>query len=421
MKHIELYLSKNRKLILTVILSSMFFMWGLLTNLNFFLYKHLTEVFHLSYSVSTLINLTFFFSYLVVSIQAGNVIEWLGYKAGILIGWGMASLGALIIYFSIAHASYYLFLMAVFMLASGITFLQVGANLYVVLLGDMNTSASRLLFAQAFNSLGTVLGPFIAGTLLSFFIKLPSEVYLSLDSENKIIAESPYIQYLYLVLFAIMLLIGFVILMVKMPALDLSRFEPLNEVTSMRKRHVLHFSQLRLGAFAIFAYVGAEVSLSAYLYDFSPKSVEYYWMFAMIGRFLGAFFLRNIDVHKAIGYSAGLISLALLFVVFYTGSYQELNYTIVMCVGLLNSILFPTIFTLGVRGLGRYSIDGSSVLIMFIVGGAIVPFNVRNFAYFNYNVALFIVVICYLYISLYGFKFSKFKMREDLPEEKKLI
>lgn len=163
------------------------------------------------------------------------------------------------------------------------------------------------------------------------------------------------------------------------------------------------------------------MSLSVYLSEFAPAMAEYYWMLMLVGRFIGSGFLKIFNVNDALGVvalvSASLVAMAICL----PESMNSFNFTLVMCVGLFNSIMFPCIFTMGVSGLGKYSIDGSAVLIMFIVGGAVIPFNVRNFSFVNYDLALLIVVACYIYISLYGFKFSKYEKRDDLTDDQILV
>lgn len=420
MKELTLQISKNQRLILIFVMAVLFFMWGLLTNLNLFLYQHFKVVFGLSYSVSTLINLTFFCTYLIVSLQAGSMIQRIGYKKGILVGWLLACAGCFLFLISVKYRLYYMFLVALFCMASGITILQVGANLYVVLLGGVEKAASRLVFVQAFNSLGTVIGPIVSMEILSRHIDLPYEYLQELNPLDKVALESIYINYLYLVFGIAMVLFAIFLMLIYLPEMDTHLLEPMNKVTSKRKRHVMHFSQLRLGAFAIFAYVGAEVALANYLEDFSPELASKYWQLAMVGRFIGAFILLYIPTNKALGTVAAISSVLILVVMLLPQEYMEANFYIIMSIGLFNSIMFPSIFTLGVNGLGKYSLDGSAVLIMFIVGGAVIPFNVRNFADVNYDYALVIVVACYVYISVYGFKLSRYLRRNDLKDDEVL-
>ncbi|WP_018342959.1 MFS transporter [Cytophaga aurantiaca] len=425
MKELNLHISKRQRWVLIFVMAFLFFMWGLLTNLNLFLYHHFKVIFELNYSVSTFINLTFFCTYLVVSLQAGRMIKWIGYKKGILVGWLLACVGCFLFMLSVmsksytwfSDKSYYLFLGALFCMAAGITILQVGANLYVVLLGGVEKAASRLVFVQAFNSLGAVIGPIISMEILSHYIKIPFDYLELLPLTDKVMIESAYIDYLYLFFGIIMVLFAIFLMIIYLPEMDTQNLEPLNKVTSKRRRHVMHFSQLRLGAFAIFAYVGAEVALANYLEDFSPELASTYWELAMVGRFLGALLLLFVPTNKALGMAGAISSLLIIVAILMPKEYMDYNCHLIMSVGLFNAIMFPSIFTLGVNGLGKFSLDGSAVLIMFIVGGAVIPFNVRNFAYANYDFALVIVVVCYLYISVYGFKLSNYIKRKDLRDE----
>jgi FHS family L-fucose permease-like MFS transporter len=417
MKELSLHISKKQRWILIFVMAVLFFMWGLLTNLNLFLYHHFKVIFGLNYSVSTFINLTFFCTYLIVSLQAGRMIKWIGYKKGILVGWLLACAGCFLFLLSVTTKLYYLFLGALFCMAAGITILQVGANLYVVLLGGVEKAASRLVFVQAFNSLGAVIGPIVSIEILKQFINIPYVYLQEINVLDKVTIEAAYIHYLYLTFGVAMVLFAIFLMLIYLPEMDTRTLEPLNKVTSKRRRHVMHFSQLRLGAFAIFAYVGAEVALANYLEDFSPEKVSVYWELAMVGRFIGAALLLFTPTNKALGVVGAISSLLIIVAILLPKGYMEYNCYLIMSVGLFNSIMFPSIFTLGVNGLGKFSLDGSAVLIMFIVGGAVLPFNVRNFAYANYDFALLIVVVCYVYISVYGFKLSNYIKRKDLKDD----
>jgi MFS transporter, FHS family, L-fucose permease len=385
-----------------------FFLWGLLTNLNFFLIKYLVFLFKLDYSLSTLLGLTFFGAYLFVSLPAGRLFNRIGFRKGILTGVLMSCAGCFVFSFSVFIRSFNLFLFALFLLAAGITMLQVGANLYVVLLGDKKTAASRLNLVQAFNSLGAIVAPVLAAKLLWLMVNvdMPDELLKTLKPEDFIIMEAPYVQYLYLVLGFIILIYALFIKFSDIPQINTKLIEPLNKITSLRRRHVMHFSQLRLGAFAIFAYVGAEVALGNYLNEFAAEYDKYYWELAMVGRFIGAILLLKVSPRVLVGICAGTAGLLLLVSIFTSG---DMSFIAISLIGLFNSILFPTIFSLGVNGLGKYSINGSSILIMFITGGSLIPFMFINFSYVNYGVALLIPLICYTYVVLYGLKFSRFE------------
>ncbi len=399
--------------------SVMFFMWGLITVLNSILSDHLVFIFNVDYSLSTLMNLTFFGAYLIVSIPAGTLLNKVGYKKGILIGWIAATVGCFIFNAAVLSRSYYVFLFALFILASGITILQVSANLYVILYGRDDNSASRLNFVQAFNSLGTLVAPFLASYLLTSIIRLPKEILTGMDTQTRMETMAAYVHLPYLLLGTLMAFLAIFLYKTNISHIDTESIKPLNKITSLRRRHVMHFPQLRLGAFAIFAYVGAEVALATYLGDFANElNVKIYWGLAMIGRFIGALALIKFSPHKAVGFSAISAMCLVILSVFTEGNISIWTITII---GLFNSILFPTIFALGVHGLGKFSEEGSAILIMFIVGGAVLPFMVKNFSYVDYHVAFIIPIICYFYIALYGLKLSRYEKEEIVENENKEI
>jgi FHS family L-fucose permease-like MFS transporter len=381
-------------------------MWGLLTNLNFVLINHLSAIFNVSYSISTLIGIVFFSTYLVVSLPAGRLIKRIGYKKAIFYGWLAATAGCFIFFAAVWSRYYIVFLVALFVLAGGITMLQVGANLYVVLLGERKTAASRLTLMQAFNSLGALLAPVLATRFLVNMVDLPLDLKNTLSKNDLFLMELPYFHVPYVFLGTIMGLFAIYLWYAYLPQIETKHIEPINEITSLRRRHVMHFPQLRLGAFAIFAYVGAEVALGRYLGRIAEESVGYYWGLAMLGRFIGAGILYKVSPRRVIAACAG-ISVLLVSVSIVTRG--EVSAWTIIIVGLFNSILFPSIFTLGVNGLGKFSVEGSAVLIMSIVGGAIIPFQVVNFSYVSHQLASIIVLICYLYIILYGLKLSRFQ------------
>jgi len=410
---------KGKNLQILISFGVLFLMWGFITNLNFVYKDYLAYIFNLNYSLSTLINLTFFTTYLVVSLQAGNLISKIGYKKGIMVGWILSCLGCFTFFLAVYFRNFECFLAALFMQAAGITILQVGANLYIVLWknillkANIKTAASRLVLMQAFNSLGAFLAPFLASPILWMMIDLPSDTKNMISSADRFLIEAPYVHYPYLFVAIAMTMYAVYLFFVKIPQIDTSGIEPANKMPQIRRRHVMHFPQLRLGAFAIFAYVGAEVSLGNYLTDFSKDTVIYYWGAAMVGRFVGSFLLLQSSLRKSVGICAGMSILLVVLSVITGGT---ISFWMIVAVGLFNSILFPAIFTLGVNGLGKFSEDGSSVLIMSIVGGAIIPFNVINFSYVSYKIAFLIVIVCYFYIALYGLKLSRFDRIEEKEE-----
>ncbi|MCS6824261.1 MAG: MFS transporter [Cytophagaceae bacterium] len=411
MKILDININTKEHRITLFSFSVLFFIWGLLTVMNYVVKEHLKVLFGLSYSFIMLLNYFFFSSYLLLSSLAGKIIRKYSYKRTIISGWLLATLGCFFFVYAVITVDYRILYVSLTVMAGGITFLQVAANLYVVLMGSDRYAASRLTFVQAFNSVGTFLAPLFTGGVLMYMTDIP-DVFRSILPEKYILTvDSVHLFYPYALVGFVMLLYTAYLLYAKIPDIDMSSVEPLNKVTSLRKRHAMHFSQLRLGAFAIFAYVGAEVALGNYLQDFSPEKTKFYWGAAMAGRFIGSYLLLKFDTRKLVGIYALMACTLVVLSIFVP---REIAFWIIVCVGLFNSILFPSIFCLGVNGLGKFSVSGSSVLIMFIIGGAVIPFVVGNFSYVSIKAAFIIPVLCYLYISLYGFKLSKYEVQENV-------
>lgn len=430
---------KNPYLLPFIVLTSLFFMWGFTTVLVDALIPRLREVFTLTYFQAGLIQFAFFGAYLVLSLPAGQLITRIGYKKGILVGLATMAAGCLLFIPAAGLRVYVLFMLAMFVLAGGITILQVAANPYVAVLGPEETSSSRLTLAQAFNSLGTTIAPLVsAAYLLSDEIKTTAEI-AALDAtarEAYFAAEAGAVQGPFFVM--ALLLTG---LAVAMAMFKLPRLLDANQPDAFKMRAVLQYPHLLFGAGAIFVYVGAEVAIGSYLVNFfldmglpqivaqtpwmfnligtlsgeDPSTlsdgrlagtlVAFYWGGAMVGRFLGSGVMRFFAPGKALGTYAlvagGLVSLAIV------ASGLPAVWTL-LAVGLFNSIMFPTIFTLAIRGLGEHTAQGSGLLCMAIFGGAIIPpFYGFMADQVGLQLAFLVCVLCYLYISWYGFAGSR--------------
>ncbi len=386
------------------VVTMLFFMWGFLTCLNDILIPHLKGVFDLNYTQIMLIQFTFFGAYFIMSIPSGSIIAKLGYQKGIVVGLLTSGVGALLFYPAASAISYPLFLTALFVLASGITLLQVAANPYVAVLGKPETASSRLNLTQAFNSLGTTIAPYFGGVLI-----LSSVAGMTAQQEAEMV-QLPYVG-----LAIALVVLAVVIWKAKLPVI--AAVED-HHAKAGKLTDALKFKHLVLGAVGIFVYVGAEVSIGSFLVNFLgqpeiaglPEAtaagfVSYYWGGAMIGRFVGSALLQKVNAGKLLGVFA-LIASALVMVTVLTSG-QFAMWTI-LSVGLFNSIMFPTIFTLGIDGLGKLTSQGSSVLIMAIVGGAIIPVVQGMLAdSFGIQLAFILPAICYLYIVYYGFVGSK--------------
>lgn len=405
--------SSNYHLPLTA-LTSLFFMWGFITCLNDILIPHLKGVFSLSYTQAMLVQFCFFSAYFLISVPAGSLIKRIGFKKGIVIGLLIASAGCLLFYPAASVVSYPLFLGALFVLASGITVLQVSANPYVTALGKPQTAPSRLTLTQAFNSLGTTVAPFFGAMLILAGAEAGSEVMAS--SVNGADA----VKIPYLLLAAVLLVLAAIFSQLKLPELLVpSTTSQYQEESSGPNdtRSIWSFRHLVLGAVGIFLYVGAEVSIGSFLVSFLGEEniaglpeaeaahyIAYFWGGAMIGRFIGAAVMQRVDAGKALTFNAIAACLLIALAVFSNG---QLAMWSILAVGLCNSIMFPTIFSLAINRLGDYTSEGSGLLCLAIVGGALIPVLQGLMAdAIGIQLAFLMPIACYVYIAFYGLKGS---------------
>jgi len=394
-----------------VSLTSLFFMWGFITCLNDILIPHLKGVFDLSYSQAMLVQFCFFGAYFIVSLPSGVLVKRFGYQKGIVCGLVVASVGCLGFYPAAAMHSYPIFLLALFVLASGITILQVSANPYVSMLGSVKTASSRLTLTQAFNSLGTTIAPFFGAFVI---LDHASDAISAANS-----AESVQMPYVFLA--AMLLILAAIFAWLKLPELSINDEEANTTVkggTAWQYRHLV------LGAVGIFVYVGAEVSIGSFLVSFfaepsiaglveseAAKYIAYYWAGAMVGRFIGAAVMQKIAAGKALSFCGLLAMLLILLCVFSSG---QVAMAAILLVGFCNSIMFPTIFSLALNGLGEHTSQGSAILCLAIVGGAIIPLVQGGLAdTVGVQLSFLLPVVCYLYIAYYGLIGSKFMMKNN--------
>jgi MFS transporter, FHS family, L-fucose permease len=397
------------------IVTTLFFMWGFLTSLNDILVPHLKSIFDLSYTRAMLVQFAFFSAYFLFSWPWSKIVNIIGYQRSMVAGLSTMTIGAFLFIPASSAASYPLFLTALVILATGITGLQVAANPYVVVLGKPQTASSRLVLTQAFNSLGTTIGPKIGGLLILSAAPLALEQLRQLAPQALQVyrvQEAASVKLPYTVVGIALLLLAGLIGVSKLPKIEGARAEEKSDDT------IWNHPSLTLAAIGIFAYVGAEVSIGSFLVNyfglpeirgFSPKTaagfVSFYWGGAMIGRFLGAGILRRVKAGRALAFCA-IAAASLVTVSMLVEGYAAM-WTI-LAVGLFNSIMFPTIFSLGEAELGPLTGSGSGLLNMAIVGGAIVPLLVGAVAdRVGLHHAFVIPVICYLYILYYGLRGSR--------------
>ncbi len=405
------------------VLTSLFFMWGFITCLNDILIPHLKAVFTLNYTQAMLIQFCFFTAYFIMSLPSGYIVEKTGYKRGIVLGLIIAGIGCLMFYPAAGSRSYGLFLTAFFVLASGITLLQVAANPYVTILGKPETASSRLNLTQAFNSLGTTIAP-LFGALLILSVSVKSgEALTGLTPEELAayqLTEAAAVQKPYLLLAGVLFTIATIFAIIKLPVIEAAEDVASGATAGEERTSAWQYPHLILGAIGLFVYVGGEVSIGSFLVNFlgekniaglaeadAGKYVSFYWGGAMVGRFIGAALLQKLNPGKVLGAAAMIAATMVIITMLSSGT---LAMWVVLSVGLFNSIMFPSIFSLGVAGLGRHTGQGSGILCMAIVGGALIPL-LQGFIADSIGIqrAFFIPVLCYLYIVYYGLKGHKMK------------
>ncbi len=373
------------------LLALLFFMWGFVTVLNDILVPHLKALFSLNATMAMLVQLSFFGAYFVAGVPAGWLVARIGYRGGIVVGLAVAAAGALGFALSSWITSYAAFLLALFVLATGITVLQVAANPYVTRLGPPKTAASRLNLTQGINSLGTTLAPAVGAWLI-------------FDGQG---AQSVRLPYLGIAALLVGLAVVFSVVRLPVPPREVEADAPAGNIWRHRR--------LRLGAIAIFVYVGAEVGIGSMLVLFlglpevagmdatqAGYYVSYYWGAAMVGRFLGAAIQRRRPPRQVLAVACGL---AIVLLAVTVGVMGQVAVGTVLAVGLANSIMFPTVFSLAVDGLGDETSRGSGILVMAIVGGALIPVLMGALAdAFGYRVALGSAMIAYAYIGWFALR-----------------
>jgi FHS family L-fucose permease-like MFS transporter len=397
--------------------TTLFFMWGFLTCLNDILVPHLKSIFDLNYAQVMLIQFAFFGAYFIFSIPSAKIIDWIGYQRSMVAGLLTMGLGAFLFVPAASVPSFPLFLGALIVLAAGITCLQVAANPYVTVLGKPQTASSRLNLTQAFNSLGTFLAPFFGSLLiLSAAPKTMTEIRAMAPDALQAyrLHEAATVKTPYVGLGVALVVLALAIGSFKLPKIPHAQHQLGEKVNDSIWKH----PNLIFGAIAIFVYVGAEVSIGSFLVNYfsqpdiggltekvAASFVAFYWGGAMVGRFIGSGLLQKMKTGQLLGIcavcAAGLVAISML-----TSGHFAM-YSIIL-VGFFNSIMFPSIFTLGVAELGPLTGDGSGIMIMAIVGGAIIPVAQGWIAdRIGIHHAFFLPVICYLYILFFALSGSK--------------
>jgi FHS family L-fucose permease-like MFS transporter len=399
------------------IVTTLFFMWGFLTCLNDILVPHLKAIFDLDYAQVMLVQFAFFGAYFLFSIPSAKIVDWIGYQRSMVVGLITMGAGAFLFVPAASAPSFALFLVALIVLAAGITCLQVAANPYVTVLGNPKTASSRLNLTQAFNSLGTFLAPFFGGLLiLSAAPKAMDEIRaMAPDVLHAYrLHEAATVKTPYVGLGIALVLLAVAIGSFNLPKIPQAQHKVGEKVNDSIWRH----ANLIFGAVGIFVYVGAEVAIGSFLVNYftqpdiggltekaAANLVAFYWGGAMVGRFIGSGLLQKMKTGHLLGICAVCAAALVTTSMLSTG--HVAMYSIIL-VGFFNSIMFPSIFTLGVAELGPLTGDGSGVMIMAIVGGALIPLAQGAIAdKIGIHHAFFLPVVCYLYILYFALSGSK--------------
>lgn len=408
-----------------LVLSTLFFMWGLITVLNISLIEELRDVFKLSYYESLSINLALYGTYFIVAIPSGAIIDRVGFRKGIIIGAGLSSFGCFLFYPAAESNSFYKLLLALFVLGSGFTFLQVASNPYVALLGMRGKGAAKLSFIQAFNSFGTFLAPLLAGGIFLSITGLKADSFATMSPEDLMLHKILLVQIPYLVFGLIWFLLMLIVLFSELPKVNIHDQPPLIRTNEKEPRkYLIQYPQVVSGALTLFLYVGAEVSLAYYITSKSEALIPYYWGCALLGRFIGAGLLFVATSPRKLMKFSG--SVAIFFILVYMVVNNDEKYIInadqaidpalylLVLVGLCNSIIWPTVFTMGIDGMGKYSMKASAFLVTGVVGGAIIPF-VFIYLLTEYSIisAFPILLLAYATVIWFGSKGSIYEKKNN--------
>ena len=395
----------------------LFFFWGFVTVLNDILVPHLKSVFDINYTKVMLIQFAFFLAYFIFSIPSAKIIDAIGYQKTMVVGLLTMGLGAFLFVPAAIALSYPLFLGALMVLAAGITALQVAANPYVSVLGPPETASSRLNLTQAFNSLGTTIGPWVGGMLILGAATESGDAVANMSAQTLHafrLQQAATVKMPYIIIGSALVIFAGLIGIFKLPTIPAVE----RHADGRHEGSLWKYTHLILGCVAIFAYVGAEVSIGSFLINYfnqpeignlpvveGAKFVAYYWGGAMVGRFIGSAILQKVKTGTVLGIAAFCSCALVLTSMLTTGSVAMWS---ILLVGFFNSIMFPSIFTLGIAKLGPRTGDGSGLLIMAIVGGAIIPVAQGAIAdHVGVHHAFVLPVICYLYIAYYALRASQ--------------
>jgi FHS family L-fucose permease-like MFS transporter len=413
--------NRNSFLFAFILVTSLFFLWAFLHNTNPILIPHLKKACQLTDTQSSFIDLAVYFGYFLVAIPAGLVMHKYGYKKGIILGLCLYALGALLFIPAASSRTFGLFLAALFILAAGATFLETVANPFITILGPKETSAQRLNFAQSFNGVGAFVAPIIGGMFILSGVEHTSEELNQMAADGTLTtylqSEADTVKIPYLVIAAIVVLVTIGFLFTKLP--DVKEADAADAHTGFSLK-VLRHSHTKWAVIAQFFYVGAQVGVGSFfiryskqVMDLPEKQAAYWWGYIamvgfMAGRFIGTFLMKYIKPQTLLLIYA-LINICLLLIALNTGG--NVSVYAIMAVPFFMSIMFPTIFALGIKELGGETKMASSLIVMSIVGGALAPvlMGMISDSTGSMQKAYVIPLLCFLFVAYYGWRGYKIK------------
>lgn len=405
--------SKNKYLLPFILITSLFFLWGMAHGLDGILIPHLKKACQLNNRQSTLIDTAIFFAYFVMAIPAGIIIKKIGYKNSIITGLLIFALGAFLFVPAANSRTYELFLFALFIIGCGLTILETSANPYAAILGPAESSSKRLNLAASFNGLAVTIAPFLGSVFILSGVNFTTEEMAAMTDAARsayLLEEASSVKLPYIVLGIILVLVAVLFYFIKLPSMIV---KPAENETKPGFFSVLKFSHLRWAVIAQFFYVGAQVCVTSFFIRIAQKEggldektaayyLGVYGFLFMAGRFSGTYFLRFVKDYVLL--SIYCIACILLSLVAINGSGIYIIYAL-GGIGFFMSIMFPTIFSLGLKGLKSNTETGSSWLVMSIVGGAILPYamgTLIDLQHDNIQIGYIIPLICYAIILCFG-------------------
>ena len=388
-----------------VVLTTLFFMMGFITCMNDILIPHLQKIFTLTNVQAMLVQFCFFTAYAIMSIPMGHLVGKIGYKNGVIGGFLLTAVGCLLFYPAADSQSYPTFLGALFILASGVTLLQVSGNPYVTLLAKPGKESATLTLVQAFNSLGTTIAPIIGAHFI-----LADAAQKASKAEQIASVQIPYLG-----LAGLLILLAVFVKMIRLPDARKIAVEE-SEHNHDGKTSVWQYKHLILGVVGIFCYVGAEVSIGSFMVNIlgflkglshaeGAKLLSYYWGGAMVGRFLGSAVMARVAPNRYLAFNASVATALLVIAIMVGKGNADIAMWALIAIGFFNSIMFPTIFSLATKNLGKFTNSASGILCTAIVGGALIPVLQGKIADdFGMMISYVAPAVCYFYIVFFALK-----------------